>query len=157
MTAKFETYLAIVKINAKQLINAMNIATKTNNKKMLYDTLNDVISNVLDFIIPNNLLMGDVIEFVSDDDPIYEMYLKYELCLDDFVPHEWIGANNWIDPKIYENYLLSLKSECMEHFDEWLQYGKLSINSYDSLLIDVFGEYTTSNYIWKDKSLMETK
>lgn len=150
MNTKLQTYISIVKINAKQLVNAMKIANETNDKYLLANVIDDVVKNIIDFNIPYNLLIGDIIDTLFVDDDIYIKYENGELSSNDFVPN----ITNYIDPQSQIDYLQSLPNECIDYFDEWVKTCKLSLYSSNSLLITIFGDFTTLKYIWNDKNIM---
>mgnify|MGYP006921159688 FL=1 len=114
MNTKLQTYISIVKINAKQLVNAMKIANETNDKYLLANVIDDVVKNIIDFNIPYNLLIGDIIDTLFVDDDIYIKYENGELSSNDFVPN----ITNYIDPQSQIDYLQSLPNECIDYFDE---------------------------------------
>lgn len=153
MNTKLETYVSIVKINAKQLINAMKIAKQMNDVTLLADTIDNVTNNLIAFNIPNNPLMGDIVDCFEWSDNLLklgDMYDNGTFNDDDFVPNEYI---NELCIYMQIEYLQSLKNDCLQHFNEWLKNGKLSLHSSNSLLHNVFGDYTITKYIWTDKTM----
>lgn len=155
MNTKLETYTSIVKINAKQLINAMETAKMDNDPTNLaFTILDEIVPNLIDFNIPNNPLIGDITNNFDMTDKLMELGDLYDNGTyndDDFVPTEFI---NELCPSMQIDYMHSLFHECIEKFDEWVKNGTLSLHSSNSLLITIFGEYTTKKYILTDKSLL---
>lgn len=147
MNTKFETYLAIVKINAKQLINAMVIAKQIDDKYLLANTIDDVVNNLVSFNIPYNPIFGNVID---GSNTLFEMYLDGAYSKNDFVP----TPNEYCDIEMTIDYLKNLSNDCINDWNDWKKMCKLSAKSSNSLLINVFGEYTATQYIMNDKTLM---
>lgn len=79
MNTKLATYTSIVKINAKQLINAMETAKMDNDPTNLaFTILDEIVPNLIDFNIPNNPLIGDITNNFDMTDKLMELGDLYD-------------------------------------------------------------------------------